>query len=358
MSLKMVFQKRPCGCNGAAIVELALAVPLMLGMIFFLTIFGRMLSERNRMLAAERTVGWLATRQRDGKGVASGKEEGFPDNQRESFALLLRALHFNERGRAAGIVRIAPQRGWRSGLFAGSAEMSGMQEDVQEQFDQASLKNEEQFEEPNHPRGETSHTDDSPSVTEELATGLGKMMSMFMTFITDEFYTYTATVEYAMPLLFPQAAYEFFLGPMGSGGIEGATELRQARGGVSYAWLRPQDERTGITFPLVDAGGKEVGKEMSGHLLSLLDRAMKRNKDDEEELYRPHILRDGNENIIDGFDLARTRLDLEGLMYYEYFDPDQVAARKPDETQSGFWFWKITSSDLFAEQKHFNPPCD
>jgi hypothetical protein len=325
-------------CGGAAIVEMALAVPLLLSMIVFLTLIGRILTERNRMRAAERTVAWLATRQHDGAAVARGETDGFPDETDGNFVLLLRALHFREGGRSAGIVRISQTPGWKSGLFRGPQQMSGFEKDIGQAFEEAQPDDagtgvkDKELGPTSHEPGEYSKKD----VAEEISGGIGAMMGMFMEFIGGQFQTYTGRIQYGMPLIFPKGAYEFFWGEMETTEMTHPSDLSQARSEATYAWLTPQDGRSGCTFPLIDPGGSEVGSGMAQRLRDMMGKASRRNADDEKELYRPHIRasRKNDQTPIETVEAVQAQL--EGLMYYEYFDVQQLSAKAVIHIDSDF----------------------
>jgi len=320
--LNTILSQHGNDCGRLAQVRLARAARSRRGS--FLTLLGRILSERNRMRAAERTVAWIATHHREGLAMAK-KGEIFPSANDAKFALLLRDLHFRGHGRSAGIVRVSDHSRWDSGIFCdGDGGFEYLVETDRSIAEYGGNNPEANIQDPGNNPGLKEKIDDKDgkSVGDYIEGALSGAMEAFLAFIAGDFYHYRARVDYAMPLLFPRGAYEMFWGAMD--GVESADpvviaqlEPHQKRQ-RTFAWLKGHDA-AGCVFPLIDSGGDGALADIKNDLGNLLDKAQKA-MEEAEKPYRPHVLVEGEKADPD------VAHQLEGLMYYEAFDIRQEYA--------------------------------
>jgi len=175
--------------KGAAIVELALAMLLMMSMIAFSVFVCRALSERNRSLAASRTVAWLYSHADD--------PDGKDDVRRDDVATSLSAWHFKPSTR----VNVDIKTG--SGLIAtetASNAVSAVQNESDDHKDHQLASD------------STIHVlwFSIPSPMTFVTDCFDKFIVCAVNFLTKDFAFCEATVTSSTPLIFGPGFYQMF----------------------------------------------------------------------------------------------------------------------------------------------------
>jgi len=326
--------------DGAAIVELALAMVLLFGFILFSLFIGRVLSERCRMLAASRTLSWIVTHQKDGK---DGKLPGKAD---ANFLRLMRAWHFKDQGIAAGIVRLKsdPDAGWGSGMLVGSEENAQKIKDLSKQSQDSVQEstiatNSGEGTMPLDSSDTNKYTSGDQTAASKgnntFAAGASSLANSFSSFLFGDFKFYDGMVEYGMPMIVSKSAYEWLWGSMSGDGSLTADEQQLATPGQTYVFLKPFS--TGCVFPLIEPGDPLTD---SKSMLSDLMKSVKDQLDRKDaKLYRPHRFPPHSPWPYDNplpeisnrkpYDASQVADMLEALLIYEYdYDPNQDKAMK------------------------------
>ena len=260
--------------TGAVYVELIFATLLLVGFMVFLTIFGRAFTERSRMLAANRTVAWLYAHTDPKESgwlsgvLGSGEQPAAFEKLVSSgrLAELIAEWHFRTAGAGAGFVEITHSSGDNlgNGIFAKGDDRFDFlaAQAASETADNATSEDGETFEslefqsEENEPLGAYKiEGGDSGSYRDKVKGengALAQLMVGFADFLTRDFRYYRAQVAYAMPLLFPRRALEFFFGELAV--REVASAGRPAGAGAKvYAFIKP-DWSGGCVMPVLECG--------------------------------------------------------------------------------------------------------
>lgn len=307
--------------QGAAIIELALAMLLMLGMLLFIIFSGRFLAERNRILAANRTVAW----------IYAHKEEAVPESARAhrmedpEMLLLLRQWHFKAAGIAAGVVRLGSVdegRGlfWRGGGsiadIMGYAATAGDHEDRPDDLSESKTTD-------TNPSEEDTSEHMVDNVDEGMGSGLSAMLGQ-------DFKHYHARITYGMPLVFPREAYAVFWGGVFSGvhevNLDDSADALQVSPGETYVFFR-SDAASGCVMPSLDPSVEGALGGLTGTLGGFMDN-LRDLMDKVPPLYRPHM--SVGETLHEP-----TQKRLEALLIYEIEDYD--VGQKHARGQVGWW---------------------
>jgi len=355
-------------------IELIFGVILLWAMMLFTLVVGRGLAERNRILAANRTVAWLAVQQRGGK-----EAETFPPqeiNRAKDFHLLLRKWHFKTSGPAAGVVRIEHgAENWRSGVLSGAADFATSIHDQMSgsggTFAEESIDNaaDGSINDPIHGQfvedGDKSSIDDKP--TDHAGDFLSGAVNSFMAFIGGDYYKYSAEVTYYMPLLFSRSAYEFIFGDFAEGDVDTGDRIVavQVRDGETYCLLN-RHGRDRCVFPLVDAGGENAMTELRVGLNNMIENAKQELESVADEgLYRPHapVPTDSpDDNNLPDMANSRSQGDLEAVagsftipLEYEAFynaNPGFIDNKKAGERLMAILIYEYHDYDSGIVQKN------
>ncbi len=308
--------------RGAAIVELALAMLLMFSMLLFIIFTGRFLAERNRILAANRTVAWIYAH-RDER-AAQAHHISVMDSP--EMLAMLREWHFKSTGSGAGVVRLGNVVE-RQGIFwGGDATVNDITEFAEDTHNEQEIK-------PDGLDGAYT-TDKSPGPNDTagymVATALKEMITGIGNMLSQDFSHYQAKIEYGMPLVFPRDAYALFWGDVFSNVSDQDSldpiEALQMRPGETYVFYS-SDAAGACVMPSLDASVDNAFSGLTDALsgfIGMLDKLMKRVP----PLYRPHMQDDEINHL-------PTLNRLEALLIYEIdgYDPDQKNARG----EVGFW---------------------
>ncbi len=262
--------------KGAAIVELALAMLLMMSMILFSVFVCRAMSERNRSLAASRTVAWLYSHADDPEG-----KDRLTVN--ELFNQKLREWHFTP-SRAIEVV-VEPKKGMMA---------NGDAEDI---LSAAKSQNDA-----------TKALDDKPEGKDPWVKYLGEFTGCIIKFLTGDYEYCRATVVSSVPLTFGIGFYQLF-GWFNEGTSE-HTQAKMQRTFVSSCSMPMQSGGEGVKDPF----GALV--KLLQEVKDLLEKLMKALQ--ESNRYRP-------------LSVADRTLDKEAfqaLLMYEIYDRDHAKLKK------------------------------
>lgn len=305
--------------QGAAIVELAMAMLLMMSMLLFILFIGRFLSDRNRVLAASRTVAWLHAHQQLHNGQPM---EG--STRIEDMHMLVRHWHFRESRYGGGVVSLKNSHRMGTGIMYQGAPVPGEMEGAVDNL----LTENNQSDEVGFGGADTG---DGSTAADMVAKLMEAMKNAFLSLVGQDFAYHEVQVGYAMPMVFP-LGHQFFFG-RGVDGLQDISQddsayVEQAQPGQVYASLNRA--HTGrCVFPDLNASTENALDELAGQLeeiRKLLQGFMEEN----EPLYRPRIEADreelGEEWTLEPGDTAE---QLEALLIYEIvgYDPNHEHAR-------------------------------
>lgn len=352
--------------NGSAIVELALAMLLMISILLFILLIGRFLSERNRTLAASRTLAWV---------VAHYQEGGGDTPTGGNMHRLIRKWHFKESGPAAGVVSLPEPRVGNGLIYRdarGEENIRNLGQSLMGTLDAS-------------PEAQLAGTADDLEMEEDPGGDtLGSFFNQitnqffegFVNVLTRDFEYYEARIEYGMPLVFPRKAYEMFWGetfgdPEGPGNNPHALGMYDA--GETYLFIDPGYAGTTV-FPSLNANVDNAFADLTVTMASWLERLQELMKrEDRPAVLRPYtIAGDGLEALLDAQSILgsygksvnldippsdrsslQTARRLEALMVYELpgYDPRHAyAIHKAEQSVrlENADFWGYFTNQFFS----------
>ncbi len=280
--------------RGAAIVELALAMLLMMSMIVFSVFVCRALSQRNRALAASRTAVWLYTHADNPEAVE------LPD-----FRDSLSSWHFG----AKDPTTVSLEMEHKSGLIAEKeanqllAVVQAEREDKKSGADVGAL-DETAIE------GVTTETPSS-----FVKEGLKQFVSGTVNWLTDDFKYHRAEVQVSTPLIFGPEAYQLF-GWL-SGEPSDTTSVMMSQSFIGSCAMPMQNGGEGVGDPFGNLAEKT--EDVMGWLQQLLDKTQ------DTAVYRPYDMR-VNPSVID-------KKAFYALLVFEINDPPNHSSLKSGKSE-------------------------
>lgn len=262
--MKKELRERHFAKRGAAIVELVLGMLLLLSMIAFSIFVCQALSQRNRTLAASRTVAWLYSHADDPEGKDKvWNNEGFRQSLAEWHFVNLEAKDIR--------VEIKPEFGLIAGKSINqfSNAVYSMVGSIGNGFGDAKNVGEDSK--------EVNKRVDVQSPAGFVAGGIATFFASMVNFITQNFEFCGAQVTASTPLLFRPQFYQMF------GWFEGLSA--DAKGVMlnpsfcGWCYMPMQIGGEGVKDPLED-----VGKGVQDSAKDLNDLI---NEEKANELYRP-----------------------------------------------------------------------
>jgi len=303
-------------------LEMVFAELLLFTFIAFVLLLGRVLSERNRLLAANRTVAWLYTHCED----MNACQKVFAS---DDFSLLMRRWHFKDSGRGTGIVRVgAGEVG--SGAIVSDPEgankeseafTTGAQKLFDGQADQRNTPNDDGTVSTEkaksgyadiHKDPDNKHKDDKDN---NVLDAIGGLVTVLVNYITQDFTWYRADVSFGMPV--------------SSSGL-----LQKLSTGQTYVFIRPGSE-TGCVFPILNAGSDSAAlKGLSDLVQGFKDEMQEQmSKKKPENCYRPYMV-DSNGNLTEELDGDSQQGRFHWLLVYEINDDADTAVLPQKEARN------------------------
>lgn len=316
-------QDQPCRRRGAAIVELALAMLLMMGLLAFILFVCQFLISRNQVLAASRTMAWMYAHQQELNGY-----EGDDVASLEEMQVRLRLWHFKDSGPGAGLVSLKNAHSLGSGIM-----YKGGGDDLNADMGAAASALLD---------GEAGKAGNVGEAGARLGPVMEALVGGFLALIGQNFNYHEVQVGYGMPLIFPREAYEKFWGgtTFKIDDLSKDPEFAEQgpRAGATYAFLNPAHAGKCV-YPDLNADTSDVLGPLMGVLKGFME-ALQSLMKESVPLYRPHMPKPKCSGG-GGGDAQVTQNQLEALLIYEIagYDQDQNDARSRAGIDIGLWNW-------------------
>jgi len=280
--------------QGAAIVELVMGMLLLLSMIAFTVFVCRAMSQRNRALAASRTVAWLYTH-------ADEPDGGDNVWTTTDFRIELARWHFNH----SDPNRVVVTNWMGKGLISKEGGGNRLLNAIQEAKNSAVVSSEVSLDETGY---QEQDKEPIPSPSGFVASAAESFMTGAINFITGDFKYCTAQVRASTPLIFGTGFYQLF---------GWFTDMDE---GTKDVMLNPSFSGS-CTMPMQEGGNgiqdpfSELAETLQGAMKSLQSLV---EDTQEDGIYRP--CRIGEESVT-GEDIPLDKNAFYALLVFEIDEP-------------------------------------